>query len=578
MVSTDDIKLRSLAPYRYLFPKAKAVDSTVHMGASVFDTVAFIPEIIEKCSWQVKKFVDQELRGLSTYQACEKLWYFVKHHIKYVRDARGKEQVRSPRRLIHDAFGDCDCFTTFIGCCLNVLGVKFTNRICAYAEGLASDDQNHFQHIYPIVPLGNGKYIVMDCVVSTFDFEEPYTIKKDYKMELQFLDGIEDRSTLHLSIDAQDLFDEYEDSKELGKLFKNNPLDKLKETVQNVVQNVTNTVQNTAQNVANTAQNVAQNVVNVVKDPKQLIHAVNIVNPATTLLRLGFLASMKLNLMAVASNIKWGYLSKDDALAKGIDPDKYDHLKKVLTKAEDVFFGAGGNKNNLREAILTGRGNENREVAGLGYASMYYNRKTPLPVLLGRLYYAETMNGLNGNGLGEPVEAAAIAAAATAVGALAVLIKNIGDIFKRKRDAEQAAAEIQADPAQIVIMPPVQEASLPPSNDMDFEIPPEMYDQYADSGSSSSSSSGGSNSSGSGGSNNAGKSENADESFWDKNKKWALPTSIVLGVGTVAFIGYKVVQANKSKAKVLSGVPRNTHKPKKRKRNAQRRSTAIALM
>src|SRR3954468_21548094 len=113
MESTTQVKIYDLSPYRHLFPRAKVLDETVKMGATVSDTVDFIPMIVQKTRWQVEQFVNKELKGLSTYRACEKLWYFVKHHIRYKKDKRGLEQVRSPRRLIHDGFGDCDCFTTF---------------------------------------------------------------------------------------------------------------------------------------------------------------------------------------------------------------------------------------------------------------------------------------------------------------------------------------------------------------------------------------------------------------------------------------------------------------------------------
>jgi hypothetical protein len=151
MEARTQVKLKSLDPYRHLFPAAKVVDQTIKMGATVSDTVDFIPMIAHKTQWQVKDFVEKELRGLSVYSACEKLWHFVKYHIRYKKDKRGLEQVRSPRRLIHDGVGDCDCFTTFIDSCLTALGVKgIINRITKY------DGKDYFQHIYPIVSLGNG--------------------------------------------------------------------------------------------------------------------------------------------------------------------------------------------------------------------------------------------------------------------------------------------------------------------------------------------------------------------------------------------------------------------------------------
>ena len=141
MEAATKVKLLSLKPYRHLFPEARVIDITVEKYAGVSHTVLFIPQVVKQCSWMVKDFVKQELEGLSRYEACKKLWHFVKYHIEYVPDKKTKEQVRSPRRLIHDAKGDCDCMTTFVDTCLYVLGVRgIINRITAYEAG-------HFQHI-----------------------------------------------------------------------------------------------------------------------------------------------------------------------------------------------------------------------------------------------------------------------------------------------------------------------------------------------------------------------------------------------------------------------------------------------
>src|SRR5688572_1106720 len=103
----NKVKILSLAPYRHLFPNALGVDKTIEPNAGVSHTVAFIPKVVVQCAWQVEKYVAQELKHLPLYEACNKLWHFVRYHIKWVKDQHLKEQVRSPRRLIHDGKGDC---------------------------------------------------------------------------------------------------------------------------------------------------------------------------------------------------------------------------------------------------------------------------------------------------------------------------------------------------------------------------------------------------------------------------------------------------------------------------------------
>ncbi len=116
--------------------------------------------------------------------------------------------------------------------------------------------------------------------------------------------------------------------------------------------------------------------------------------------------------------------------------DKFNKLKSVKTKLEDIFFKAGGKPDNLKKAILNGKGNRDHSVSGidgLGYAEDYglsgYDEYTPLETLLGDMYYSEN-EGVEGLGqLGDPGTAAAIAAASGAVGALAAIIKGIGSLF-----------------------------------------------------------------------------------------------------------------------------------------------------
>lgn len=418
MEAKSHIELMSIAPYRHLFPAASVIDHTVKKGASVSDTVTFIPQVVQKTTWQVQKFVAQELKGLPLYEACNKLWQFVKYHIKYEKDERGSEQVRSPRRLIHDLKGDCDCFTTFVDTCLHALGVTgIINRITKYKAA-------HFQHIYPVVPDGKGGYIIMDCVVDTFNYEEPYSEKKDFKMDLQFLDGIDDQDDSGQSIQKNYGYSDL--MGDLGKILKRRNEEKARGAITN---------RQPILKRPNTQQNrTAAQVPVKTKSPQaakalKTVNKVNKVNPATVLLRAGILASMKLNVLKVAERLKWGYASRELAQAKGMDMSKYDRLKELLAKTEKIFYAAGGQPENLRKAIVTGNGNRNHEVAGV-------NDDTELSAMLEGIYNDEFVNGMEGfegfGELGEPTTAASLAAASTTMGTLAALLKAIGELFPKK--------------------------------------------------------------------------------------------------------------------------------------------------
>ncbi len=426
----NKIKLRSLEPYRNLFPKPTGIDKTVNSNANVSHTVKFIPQVVKSCGWQVEKYVDQELKGLPLYQACQKLWEFVRYHFEWVRDKQFKEQVRSPRRFVWDGKGDCDCGTTFVNTCLYVYGARnITSRITAY------DGASNFSHIYSVVPNPKGGEIIIDFCVHKFNYEKPYSKKEDYNMELQFLDGIPQKSDS--SADSlRDLFGG-SDLGELGKLLKRRASGGATPKKPGLLKKVIPARSPEKKAVAKEKRKAAG------KKALKVVNKVNKINPATVLLRAGILASMKLNVGKVAERIKWGYASPEYAQSKGMDMSKYDKVKAVLKRTEQIFFAAGGNAENLKKAILTGHGNRNHEVSGFDG----FSDATALPELLGAIYQDEFVSGMEGfNGfglagfgeLGEPATAASIAAASTAMGTLAALLNSIGNLFPNKGSEKPA--------------------------------------------------------------------------------------------------------------------------------------------
>ncbi|MGZ3888896.1 MAG: hypothetical protein ACXVPQ_09990 [Bacteroidia bacterium] len=574
MEARTKVKLQSLEPYRYLFPKARLIDHTVKRGATVADTVKTIPKIIRITAWQVQRYVDQELRGLPNDEAFRKLWNFVKYHIEYVPDEKRVEQVRSPRRLIHDAKGDCDCGTTFIGACLYLLEIPFLFRITKYKE-------NYFQHIYPVITLPGEKEIIMDFVVHAFNYEEPYTEKQDTKMDLQFLDGIDEAPILGVDArNARQRFGYESDLAELGRLLKKKtPAQK---------------------------QAAKEKRKNFGKKLMKVVNIANKVNPGAVLLRAGILASMKLNLMRVAETLKWGYASRELAQSKGMDMSKYDKLKAVLAKAQKIFYASGGKEDNLRKAILTGRGNRHHEVAGL--AGM--NENTPLPQLLGAIYDEEFVHGMEdypgANGLGVVSETAAIATATSAMGALAALLKSIGSLFPHKKDkvsdpvppdsgadsgggndadeseGEEHAPASNADETPATPMAESEQQDTPeapaPGEDNGDNLPaPTNETALTTTGDNDpppdSDPPGDETTQGLGG----------IMDFYERNKQWILPTGIAIGAfGLVALVHHFVSKPELPppvlQTQTINGAPRRSKKKGGKKKSENERQSVIALM
>lgn len=410
--------IKSGVEFEHLVSKPTGKNELIKKNSKLEDTVKFLPKAIRQTYKQAEKIAPL-LEGRSIEETTKKIWYWAFNHFQYEIDQKFKEQIRSFRRSFFDRHAgiDCDDYTVLISSLLSCLNIKHILRVAKYKE------EQGFQHIYIIVPLDNGRYITLDCVVDEYDYEVPFIDKIDTKMDLEFLDGIdgieEDADLSINGIDADDLMNglEYGD---LG-------LPKLKNTkvFQAVKKGVT-----TATSTIKTAATTVKAAV------KTGLHVVNKVNPATVLLRAGILAAMKLNMFKVAEQLRYAYLDPNTAARQNFDMGKWNRLKGVKDKLEKIFFGAGGTVANFKSAILTGNGNSNKEVpiSGLGEVDYNnYNEQHTLSQILGVNTYTSEMSGVEGLGsLGEPATATALAAATSVLAAIAGLLKSIGSLKKGK--------------------------------------------------------------------------------------------------------------------------------------------------
>jgi hypothetical protein len=525
--------IRDGKEYTHLFPKAKLEEITIQRNANVSHTVKFIPQAVRETLFHTENICSY-LKRYSVKDTCRVIWDFVYHHIAYKKDEEGKEQVRSPARAWHDRFTgvDCDCYTVFISSILSNLNIPHKLRIAKYSA-------DHFQHIYPVVPLPSGEYITIDCVVDDFNYEEPYTEKKDFEMDLNYLNGVPEKQSM----------DSMEEESGLGRL-----LSFLKK-------------KNSEPPIPSPAPKKESKLKTILK---KTVNVVNKVNPATVLLRGGILAAMKINAMKIAQRIKYGYLTDQQAQQRGIDMVKFQKLKQVKDKLEKIFYAAGGTTANLKEAILTGKGNVNREVSLSGIDSGYdisvmkLNQNSPIEKVIGQeVYYSEFMEGnkeISGlNGLGEPVTATAVAAASGVLASIAALLKNIGNLFPKKvKGSEDFENTTEADKEAEKVNSSEEKVDL---EKVEEELQQENKTRSVTTDSSDSETDPGAESS-----NTPDPTIPPPEpGFWEKNKKWLKPTLWGTGIATALGIGYAALKpkAKEKKQADLQGVKTKKKPPKK---------------
>lgn len=194
-------------------------------------------------------------------------------------------------------------------------------------------------------------------------------------------------------------------------------------------------------------------------------------NPATILLRNGFLLAMKINLMKVASRLRFGYLSEARARKMGIDMRKFSKLKRTVRKAEKIYRMAGGRGRNLRKAILRGKGNKDRKVPLNGFTigsidqgPVIYNDPFEKFIIESDPDTVEAFvnNEVQVSGLGAVASSTAIASATGAVASVAAILSKIGNIFGKAKQVKQQAKELFRKPKRVAPqLPPPRQIRRP---------------------------------------------------------------------------------------------------------------------
>ncbi len=411
---TGKRRVKSGRFYDRFFDRAKGKNITVKKEATLQDTMKWIKVVVNHFKDQSKK-ITGHLKAATVRESCFNIWKFCFEHFQYEKDKKRTEQIRTPNRSWFDRHHhkgiDCDCFSTLIGTMLVQLKIPFVFRLTRYEAA-------EFEHIYPVAFDENGDEIIIDCVVHEFDYEVPYTEKKDEEMDLQILNGTPASFENDLPIDAQDLF--------LNEDLELEGLD------------------GKAEREARRAKRKKKRETPLKERIRNGISKINKVNPAAILLRTGILASMKLNLFKVASQLRFAYWSDSHAAKNGVDLARFQQLKRIRQKIEQIFYRAGGKAENLTKAILQGRGNRNKMVAlnGLGTVSTYPTDYDDLKTILGEDIYFDELDETDGlDGLGAVAAGAAVVSASGAMGVIAGLLKKIGNIFKK---GTKAAKQFQA--------------------------------------------------------------------------------------------------------------------------------------
>lgn len=201
-----------------------------------------------------------------------------------------------------------------------------------------------------------------------------------------------------------------------------------------------------AKGVSNAAKFTAKKVITpVVKTFNRFL------NPATILLRNGFLLAMKVNLMKVAERLRFGYLSDAEGRKRGMSTSGLAKVRSAISRANKIYELAGGKKENLKKAILTGKGNRDKSVplSGFGLGSPLSatdDYADPFERMVVEMDADEIESIINSEvemeGLGVVVTGTAIAAASGSVASISALLSKITGVFDKAKKTQSDVKNI----------------------------------------------------------------------------------------------------------------------------------------
>ena len=464
-------KLRDRSVWDDCFEKPLYRDLVVKKDVGAEDTVSYIRKVIESKNHQTRKLA-KRLKSATLEDTCRNIWEFCYYYIQYELDTPGVEEVETPNRIWANGETDCDGYATLIGCILTNLQIPFKIRVTAY--------KGSWQHVYITVPIDGklkGKldqdrnrksYIVIDPVTDYYNFEVRYSKNFDTAMDLRALDGLADvpvtypvnivrthtdqMTGLVYGFDENgEMYLQSKDVASLEGLWKAITGKKFRDT-------------KVGGGVAETFDKVGQAVKDVGKwSGEKLAKGFKFfnryLNPATILLRNGWLLAMKINLFKVAETLRWGYVPYSEAKTKTkLTEAEHARLVGHVKDIENIYEGFGGVKANLKKVVLNGKGNRDKLIGNDTSEVQAANDQSELDALqTDPATLPDGDNGLSGmeedplvaaynkalGGLGEPITGSAALAAVSA--AVLALKDKIAPLFNAIKGTVTSVKTISAD-------------------------------------------------------------------------------------------------------------------------------------
>lgn len=139
-------------------------------------TTVDIAKLMLKCEAESRKYVGKVSKFFnaeSDKEKCKRVWFYLRNHIKYVKEPADRQTAKTINRIIYDGFGDCKHYSIFAVCILKSLGVPVRFRLVSFDNYKKTPT-----HAYAVAKI-NGREVIIDACIENFDQESNYNYKFD---------------------------------------------------------------------------------------------------------------------------------------------------------------------------------------------------------------------------------------------------------------------------------------------------------------------------------------------------------------------------------------------------------------
>jgi len=164
----------------------KNTNKTIYSNGNTSDIIKVVMMAYDIENDPQIKALASQLKGSTDYDTCRNIWQYLIDNVTYRAD-EGKQEIRTPARLLNDKVGDCKSFSLFTAVILRYLGIDHVFRFVSY------DNRKEATHVY-VVAKGN---IIIDAVAALqaslpFNQELKYNFRCDMSKgtQISYLAGL----------------------------------------------------------------------------------------------------------------------------------------------------------------------------------------------------------------------------------------------------------------------------------------------------------------------------------------------------------------------------------------------------